>query len=250
MIDALKTFTSLGLAASEAKVYLAALKLGPNSVQNIAKEAKLSRTAAYEAIRILTDHGLMSSFVRGKKRLFSSEDPDNTVAHFKKRVMNMQEELSGLERSLPELKMMAHGERPTVRFYEGEEAVHAVFADMTQVAPSTLDEVSNLDDLYKVMDMKMIHAARKAFDSTRARTKTRLLHRGELKTQPRLNCEYCQLPDAFGDFRGDILLYANRVVFVSFLGKVISVVIESQTLTDTARVLFEAAWRICAMPKK
>jgi hypothetical protein len=53
------------------------------------------------------------------------------------------------------------------------------------------------------------------------------------------------LPDDLGNFHGDIWVYGNRVAFVAFVGKVMAVIIESEPFADTARVLFEAGWRMC-----
>ena len=112
--DIQKLFTSLGLSPTETKIYLSSLELGPTSVQEIAKKAKISRTAAYDAIESLQKHSLLSTFERGKKHYFAAEDPESAVAHFKTELSNMQAQLENLQRVLPELKMMTGGERPTV----------------------------------------------------------------------------------------------------------------------------------------
>ena len=88
--------------------------------------------------------------------------------------------------------------------------------------------------------------ARKSFNP--ARTKIRILHRGTIvhRTQ---GVEFCELVPSLGEFHGDIIIYANRVVFLTFVGKTVAVIIENQALADTTRVLFEAAWRICQSHK-
>ena len=40
-------------------------------------------------------------------------------------------------------------------------------------------------------------------------------------------------------------MYGNRVAFVEFVGKMVTVIIESKTFADMARVLFNAAWSVC-----
>ena len=64
----MKLLTELGLTPTETRVYLSSLKSGPTSVQEIAKRAKLSRTATYDVIAALQERGLMSTFDRGKKK--------------------------------------------------------------------------------------------------------------------------------------------------------------------------------------
>ncbi len=240
--DVSKLFTSLGLSSLETKVYLAALQLGPTSVQEIAKKAKISRTAAYQAIEDMQKQGMFSSFERGKKRFFVAEDPEAAVAVFKQKMVRMSEELNSLERILPEIKMMAGGERPAVRFYEGEEAIRALFIDKAKCEPPFLLEVANYNDIYTFLDEKLHDEAKKMSDAKR--TKIRILHLGTPKT-PNPDIQFCPLLPELGEFHGDIWIYGNRVAFVTFVGKPVTVIIESKPFFDTAKVLFEAAWRVC-----
>ncbi len=237
--DILKLFTSLGLTATESKVYLASLSLGPTSVQEIAKKAKLSRTATYAAIEVLQQRGLMSTHERGKKNYFSAEEPENALAQFRGHVKQMEEQIAVLERALPEVKMMAGGERPSVRFYEGIEALYAVFRDVDKLHPEFMYEVANLDDVYSFLDSKILTDARKLLDPKK--TRVRILHRGAIRT-PNPDIEFRELPQKFGEFHGDIWLYGNRVAFVTFVGKIVTIIIESEPFSSTARVLFDVAW--------
>ena len=67
---------NLGLTEKEARIYLAALELGPSTVQEIAKKTGLIRTTVYNQIKILSEKGLLSELQEGKKRLIISQDPD------------------------------------------------------------------------------------------------------------------------------------------------------------------------------
>lgn len=240
--DIAKLFTTLGLSETETKVYLASLSLGPTSVQDIAKEAKLSRTATYDAVEELQKRGLLSTYVRGKKRFFAAEEPEQAVAYFRDNVNKMESQLEVLLHALPELKLRVGGERPAVHFYEGDDGVFALFRDVAEVDPKQLDEVSNVEDVYSHLDEKFLLEVRKAIKPDRMRY--RILHRGEARN-PREGVQLCRLPDDMGMFHGDIWIYENRVAFVTFVGKVVTVIVESKPFADTARVLFEAAWRTC-----
>lgn len=245
-VDFQSLFSELGLSSTETKVYLAALKLGPTSVQEIAKKAKLSRTATYDAVSALQERGLISTFERGKKRFFSAEDPEHALAYFREHINRMEDKLSTLQRSMDEMKMLAGGERPTVRFYEGDEALYALFNDMASVGPRDFLEVSNIDAVYEHLDVKYLHQVRKALDPERVNI--RLLHKGELKS-PRKNTTYCRLPDELGDFHGDLWIYDDRLAFTQFVGKVVVVIIESKAFADLARVMFKAGEKMCEQKK-
>lgn len=246
--DVFKLLTSLGLPNIESKVYIASLKLGSDSVQNIAKEAKLSRTAAYQAIEELQKRGLISTVQKGKRTMYTAESPENAVAMFRSSVKKMEEQVALFERLLPEIKAVASGDRPSVRFYEGDEAVRALFVDVADVAPETMCEVANFDDIYAFLDADLLKDARKLLNSEK--TKIRLLHHGKLRTPLRPEVQYCELLPELGEFHGDIWIYPHRVAFITFVGKPVTVIIESKPFYDTAHVLFEAAWRVCGAGKK
>ncbi len=237
--DVMKLFTSLGLSPTESKVYLASLGLGPNSVQEIAKKAKLSRTSAYAAIEVLQQRGLMSTFERGKKKFFAAEEPENALAQFRGYVKQLEQQIDVLQRALPEVKMMAGGERPAVRFYEGDEAVVALFSDAERVGPDQMLEVSNMEDVYTHLNPQLWQKARSLFNHSK--TEILLLHRGDAQNK-KSHVQYRQLPDGLGEFHGDIWIYGNRVALITFVGRIMTVIVENQTFADTVKVLFRAAW--------
>lgn len=245
-VDFHTLFVELGLNSTETKVYLAGLRLGPTSVQEIAKKAKLSRTATYDAVSALQERGLISTFERGKKKFFSAEEPERAVSYFKEQIGRMNDKLETLRRSMDEMRMLSGGERPTVRFYEGDEALYSLFDDMASVGFTEFLEVSNIDAVYKHLDVKYLHQVRKILDPNRV--KIRLLHKGELQS-PRPNTEYCRLPDELGDFHGDLWIYENRLAFTQFVGKVVVIIIESKAFADLARVMFKAGEQVCKNPQ-
>lgn len=234
-----ETLTKLGLSDSEARVYLGMLKLGPTSVQNIAREAEISRTAAYDIIEALQAKGLASTFDKGKKSIFVAEDPDKLAGYFEKRVKDIQDEFKSLDRLIPELRVMQGGDKPRVRYYSGNEAIYALFRDVEQVQPEELCEFSNVDAVYKGVDEKTLTEARGLVKSESIRVKH--LHRGVRRnTSPMVEAR--KLPEESADFQGDIWIYANRVALIHFVGKVEVVIIDNPMFAETMRALFATAW--------
>ncbi len=240
--DIQKLLADVGLLPSESKVYLSTLELGPSTVQHISAKAKISRTAAYEAIELLQKRGLMTSSLLGKKRLYASEDPQRIVSYLKAEQQRFASTLFDLETMVDNMRLLAGGTRPTVKVYEGDEALHAYFDHIVQVKPKVIDEVSNLDDVYNHLDAEAVKAARKTYDW--GASSFRLLHRGSVRN-PRSNAEYRVLNDAFGEFHGNITIYADFISLVTYIGKPVVVILESKQLADTMRMLFNAAWHAC-----
>lgn len=86
----------LGLKEKEVSVYLAALELGFDSVQNIAKKAGFSRPTVYEIIKALTTKGLMREVkrqgaVQGERSYFAAESPDALLGLLRTQKMEVEE---------------------------------------------------------------------------------------------------------------------------------------------------------------
>jgi sugar-specific transcriptional regulator TrmB len=127
-----------GLNGKKADVYLASLELGSATVIEIAKKAGIKRTTGYDILMELEKEGLISETVRGKKRLFVGEDPEN----IQKKLKNKENLFSEI---LPQLKSIYNvsGTKPKIRFYEGKEGLREVYADTLKYQGEILGFVSD-----------------------------------------------------------------------------------------------------------
>ncbi|MFH1711665.1 MAG: helix-turn-helix domain-containing protein [Patescibacteria group bacterium] len=241
-----KVLIELGLTETESRVYLSMLKLGPASVQNIAKEANISRTAAYEIIGSLGEKSLASTFNQGKKKMFSAEDPEKLHGYFKGKMENMKSQISSLKEMVPELRMMQAGERPKVKFFTGVEGVRSLFRDVAAAKATELYEMADGDVVYKTIDERILLEYRETVHHKKVKVK--MLFKGEKIRNPRPNTEYRRVPEG-QDFEGLIWLYSNRIVFMNFVGDVEVVIIENDIFSETMKQMFLAAWE-CAKPIK
>ncbi|HCC21952.1 hypothetical protein A2480_00580 [Candidatus Uhrbacteria bacterium RIFOXYC2_FULL_47_19] len=94
---------SVGLGAKEARVYLAALKFGPATAQDIAVKSLVNRPTTYTMIESLTKRGLMSQVQKGKKRFFVANKPGRLVAHLEQQERNIRDQRIKLSSSLENL---------------------------------------------------------------------------------------------------------------------------------------------------
>jgi predicted DNA-binding transcriptional regulator len=236
-INFFEIFQNLGLTQSETKTYFASFQLGPSSIQEIAKRAKLSRTAVYDAVSSLQKRGILSTAVRGKKTIYTAEDPERVIAHFKARIKEMEGQIDVLQGAQSELSLLGGGERPTVRFFEGEESVRALFADVAVSGASVLREVSNLDLVHKPENSAVILKAQKQVQGKNI--KAIILYTGKYARIGR-DAEFHELPEGIAPFSGDMWIYGNRVAFFDLADKSMAVIIENEAFADTARALFDA----------
>ncbi len=240
MSDHKSLLRSIGLNESEVDVYLSALETGPSQAQSLVKKSGFSRPATYQAIEQLVKKGLMTSVQQGKRFLYAAEPPERLVNYGKSQVNNLAVKVGEIEQSLDDLRLMQHGERPAVKFYEGIQGLKAILQDLADTKPDSTLEIANMDSVRDVFSAEELHSVQRVLVKFKA--KGRALMSGKVTTI-RPGVEARLLPKGEFNFHGDILVYGNKIAMVSFKGKMVGVVIENPVLAETYRALFELAWR-------
>lgn len=228
----------LGMQDSEARVYFAALELGPSSVQDIAKRAELSRTATYTAIELLEARKIFHSDTRGKKTVYIAEQLEHLLAHLRSEVRRMQEKAEIMEASMEEIRLASGGEKPIVRFYEGLDVVRVLAEEVKKKDPSAWREMVNLDDVTHMATLDETAALRKALASRKR--DIRILHHGAIRKQFE-DREYRRIK-GHKLVHGDVVIYADTVALLTMQRKVVMAVIENKDIADSMRQMFDLAW--------
>lgn len=142
---------SLGFSDKESKVYVASLKLGSAPIQKIAKLATVNRATTYVVVQGFMNKGLMSSYTKGKKRLFTPESPDKLSALIRQDKAEVESKENTINEILPTLSGLYDttqgGNRPQVRFYEGKLGLNAVREEILKTKSKEAFSIYNLDSL-------------------------------------------------------------------------------------------------------
>lgn len=231
---------SIGLTASEAKVYLASLEHGPSTVVDLAKHANLSRPATYEAIETLVRKGLLSSFLHGKRHRYTAESPERVLAYAEAEARRRESTIREFSDVLGDLKLLRSGDQPSLKFFEGLEGLRAIAEDLLASKPETTDEIANLDAVNQIFSADELKGIRQVL--VKIKSKGRALLTGNVPGVREGIAARVLPPETF-PFYGDIMIYGPKVAMITFKGKLIGVVVENQILADTMRALFELAWR-------
>jgi len=232
----------VGLTEKEAKVYLAALELGPSTAQSIAAKATVNRPTTYVMIESLIKRGLMSSFEKGKKRFFVAGKPTQLLYILE----NKKKLITDQERTVRDLLTQIatfednNKETPTVQIYEGIEAIGVLHAELRHNTFEVLELVP-MDVVRKFIPPIFPGDVRESFSKKFHIKSLYSKSEGPLKLK-KSGVEYRYLaPDRF-PFRAEILIYGNKVVMATFDTKPIYIHIENSAVSDTLRVLFNALW--------
>jgi sugar-specific transcriptional regulator TrmB len=236
----------LGMSEKEAMVYLAALETGPAPVQVISRKAEVNRATTYVMIEALMQKGLMSTFDKGKKSMFTAEKPErlHRIVHHERATVDEKEQT--IKKILPDLDAIcaAAGERPKVSFYEGEEGLEAMRETIFETKTDTIEDFISFDDLRHLLpqDHWKKHNDRLAKKKITGRT---------IYTSERLEApadvgkqlwEFRRIPKNQFPMHGELTVYGNKVAMVALKGKLVGVIIESKEMAIMVRSMFDLAW--------
>jgi len=234
----------LGLSDKEAKVYLASLELGYDTVLNISKKAAINRPTAYFILESLQKKGIVTTFEKDKKTYFAAESPDKLVTLLNKQKEDIDQKQKQFENILPEFKALYNlpSEKPTVRFFEGRQGLLSMREDFLKTTDKKIESMYCLDDLNKVFTPE----ENKEFAERRTEKKiaTYAIYtsiNGEIKRPKRLG-ERRFVPFDKYPITSDLTIYNNKVAIASLKGKISGVIIENKEIANTMRSLFYLAW--------
>ncbi|MDP3997889.1 MAG: helix-turn-helix domain-containing protein [Candidatus Andersenbacteria bacterium] len=241
----------LGLKDKEASVYLACLELGSAAVQQISRKAHVVRATTYVVLDSLAKRGLVTQYKEGKKTLFSAEPPRQLMRLLEKQREVIQDKEHDLERLLPALQilMKSAGDRPSVRYFSGKEGLHAMRQEIVMYSEPG-DVIYNFtpsDHLDAVFAEQENQYYRQRL-AKRIKSKTIFSTRSLSQRNKLFSKEYLKLSerrfvptDLFPSTSG-MTIFKDRIAIGSFTGKLGGVIIESQSMADMMRRLFDLAW--------
>jgi len=230
-----------GLNKKEAEVYLASLKLGPVSVQNIAKEAGIHRVSTYDILQSLMEKGLVQQTASGKKKFLEVVDPDIIYQN----LHNKQVDFLNL---LPELRAIQHKgiHKPKVLYYEGRENVWRAYLDRIR---HSMDKKENL--VYGTSNELQKTFPEEYKEFTRERLKKGIkakiiVEKSEYGLREakhaREELREVKFLPVGKNFKSNTIIYGNRVMTVSWESMIL-VIIEDQANADNQRFVWEMLWK-------
>ncbi len=242
-----KELENIGLSEKEAKVYLAALALGPSTAQAIAAKATVNRSNTYVMIESLIKRGLMSSFEKGKKRFFESEKPNKLMAVIDENLNDLQKKKRLFADLLPGLNELASGDIAStrVRLFEDLNGLVQLQNDMLQTASETkrVYAIAAVEDARKFVSADSMAPIWEKMRQNKIRIKVIYTKMGEGQEIDNPYWENRRLPIEKFPFRGELVIYGDKASFVTYDGgKIIGTLIESTSINSLLKVLFELAW--------
>ncbi len=240
-----KVIEQLGFHSSEAKIYLAALRIGDASISELASKVNMPRTTVTQIAEQMHKHGLLNFYTKHGKRLWSAENPDKLLITFKERE-------AALRSILPSLHGMHAGvteNKPSIKVYEGTDELKLIFDDIITTHHNILALIS-WDDIIEIMGQDFlddfIERRYKSFLKIRLITPPSMLAT-ELRKNDMSQLRHTRfLPSYIELKRISNFIYDNKVVLISLNKKIpTGTVIEDPDIVHAMTIYFESLWLQC-----
>lgn len=231
----------IGLNEKEAKVYLASLKLGPSTISNVARQAKIKRTTVYEVMKGLQEQQIVSVTAKGKRKLYVATEPENLI-----KILQKKEELLGS--ILPQLSAMSQTgkKRPTIQIFEGIDGIKTIYKDTLhekQTIRAFVDYKGGAKELLKWADEKYIPQRIKKNIEARVIAPDSEESRIKRVTDLASNRETRLIPQEKYPFSIEINIYGNKTAFISFKeNELFGIIVESPEIAKTMKMIFKFFW--------
>lgn len=112
---------SLGLTDKEIEIYLAGLRLGPATAQELAESSEVKRPTVYFIVDRLKKIGLANQSFLGKKKVFEMAPPEKLAKFIEEEKAKLKKKESGIIKIISSLKVMASKSEfaSDIKIYEG-----------------------------------------------------------------------------------------------------------------------------------
>lgn len=238
--------THLGLADSEAVVYMAMVK-GSLSARDIMKATGQKRPTVYYALGCLERRGLVAKTGLSGARQFALAPAERLSALARERVKEAETLSREISSAIPLFTPAASAEqRPSVAFFEGKEAVSRVVMDMLYNKEGRIDVLAPSDNFFWQIGYEFVE--RFVNERRRRGIRTRSLweapiKRAVLKEYYEALSEVRIVPASMrGKFSSSVFLYDDQTLYVSSLKNSYAVLITSKEHHDTMRAWFDGLW--------
>ncbi|MDP2593998.1 MAG: helix-turn-helix domain-containing protein, partial [bacterium] len=238
--------TNLGLADSEASVYLA-LVVGARSAREIVKATGLKRPTVYYALGALERRGLLAKTGASGNSAFALAPVEHLVTLAGEEVSRAEALAQGIKESLPFFTPTATStKRPSVAFFEGKEAVERVIMDMMYSKEKSIDILAPTDNFFWQVGRDFVE--RFVTERGNRGIRTRSLWDAPIK-KPIFKTYYEGLSEVRivpsvmrGKFATSVFLYDDQTLYISSLKNSYAVLLTSKEHHDTMQAWFEALW--------
>ncbi|AWY99731.1 sugar-specific transcriptional regulator TrmB [Rhodobiaceae bacterium] len=230
----------IGMTGKRARFYLAALQLGPATVQEIARHCGITRTTAYSLVEKLSEEGVITLLQKGGRTNVVAEDPEVLLR-------NLDDRRSALSDLLPELRSIYAGGQsgPRFRLYEGVEGIRTVLNSVLMAQADTLCGILSMRELLQFPGREEL--ARFVAKRVEVEKTLRVIRAASEEVDTIWNTSEEELRQVrFTPTASPLLMttfvYDDQVAIISSERENYGLIIESAGYANVQKTLFESLW--------
>lgn len=226
----------IGLSPNESKCYLTLLKIGSASANEISRKSGIHRVSVYDALRGLSEKGLISQITKANKLLFEAGTPERILEMIKQK----ENQLNEIKDIVPSLILdfnMAK-EKQEVHSFKGIQGIKNILAEMLKSRTEILDFGAE----YKIKDFLPHDYPR--WD------KERILNGIDMRIVANMRIKPVKIPLTKvryipSEFNSSVSTYIfdYKVAMIMWVEKPIGILIEHKLVYDSYKNYFEYLWR-------
>lgn len=242
--------TLFNLRPIEASLYEKLFYGGRMGATELAKQAGISRTSAYDLLENLASAGLITESQKNGIKIFSVEEPKKLQLLFKERENVLEEAKKALSEMEKEFENKKQSAKPRLQMYEGRAELQQMMKDLLLYRDITVQAywpVKKMVELLTPEFMDTFHKERAARNislrviwpaaqAPHAKNYSFLGSKAELKREARVAPHNV-------DFSLGYTIYQNKVRFISSSKENFGFLIESSELSEMMRDQFEVLWK-------
>jgi hypothetical protein len=245
----------LGLTENQTKVFLGAVKAGLAPVSQVAKQAGIARTYAYEIAEELKQKGLLAEIEHEKIKKVQALDYGGLLSYIQRRQRDMRSLEKDLEKAEGEFQALRTGlpQKTKVRFFEGVEGIKSINAEIKKdleklSTPYQFYVVFSADRMESVLPGWIEQNQHIYFEPMMKKfaiiSETPLLSKflGQVKKAEQKNLLYKIWPKEKLEFSTDTLCWQNKIAYLDMKGSPSGIIIENSAIVQTFVMWFKQMW--------
>lgn len=238
-------FKNLGVNEKEMDTFLKLLELGAQPVSVIARHMGVPRSSMYLILENLKDIGIVEKFERADIRYFKCISVGDIADILEAKESKIRHTINILDKKLPQLEALENkfSITPKVEFFEGKDAVMKMYEGILKEKSFYAYFNPQVDNqVMEIYFKKVENEIRRSRLNVREFVADSPKGRKYVKECNSKNHKIKILPKGI-DFDSDNFICKDRICMVSYGEKDVSaVVIFSEQLVKTQRILFEQLW--------
>jgi sugar-specific transcriptional regulator TrmB len=244
----------LGLTGGEAGVYLALLESGPSTVGPVVKKSGVAYSNIYEILERLMKKGLVSFIVKSKTKYFQAAEPLRLHDYLERKEREIKKERKLVEQLIPVLSALSRrkGEKLEAEVFTGFKGMNTAYEKILADYSQDDDYIffyGPVDKNVQRVDRFFINFEKRVYKKLGVRmrgvvSKDYFMLSNYVKRSIMIKKGLWELRHVNFPVPGNIDVYRDRLLIVSWSGPMIAVLIHSNEIAGMFLKYFESAWKI------